>query len=314
MAFPIVPKYNAVTTSQAAPLAGDLQLAELAINTQTNKLYLKGNAGIFEVGSDKLSTSQLTTAATAGGIPQLTDAGLISTSQIQSLTTSQIADLTQTAVAYKIPQLGSDGKIPSALLPASSVGALTYKGAWNVNTSPVIASGGVIGGTVAAKGDYYVASNTATVETAIDGKTQFLAGDILAFNGGKWDLIHAASSEVVSVNNQAPVNGNITLTAANVGAIATSDLTQLATAGKVPQLDPNGLIPAPQLPVASTEISGTIKVGSNLAMDGAGFLNAIPGSYTLPVADDSTLGGIKSSASILVDIGGTARVASAGTY
>jgi hypothetical protein len=39
MAFPIIPIRNAVTTSPDAPLAGALQLAELAVNTQSGKLY-----------------------------------------------------------------------------------------------------------------------------------------------------------------------------------------------------------------------------------------------------------------------------------
>jgi hypothetical protein len=314
MAFPIVPKYNAVATSQAAPLAGDLQLAELAVNTQTNKAYLKGNGGVFELGSDKVSTSQLTTAATANGVPQLTGAGLISTSQIQALTTSQIADLTQTAVAYKIPQLGSDGKIPAALLPPASVGALTYKGAWTVNTSPVIASGGVVGGGTADKGDYYVAANTATLGTAIDGKTQILAGDLIAFNGSTWDLIHGATSEVISVNSQTPVNGNVTLTAANVGAVSTSQLTTLAVANGVPQLNGAGQITTAQLQITTTAQLGVMKVGDNLSVDAAGRVSAIQGTYTLPVATDTVLGGIKSSASINIATTGIATVASAGTY
>jgi len=315
MSFPIIPKYNATATSQAAPLASNLQLAELAINTATNKAYLKGNAGVFEIGSDKVATSQLTTLATAGGVVQLTGAGTISTLQIAPLTTAQIAQLTTTPVASYIPQLDGSGKIPLGLLPASVAGALNYKGAWTVNTSPVIASGGVVNGGTAAKGDYYVAANTATLGTAIDGHTQVLAGDLIAFNGTTWDLLHGATSEVISVNNQTPINGNVTLSAANVGAVATTQLTTLAESGKVPQLNGGGFLSTAQLQIATTSQLGILKVGDNLTIDGAGRLSAIQGTYTLPVATDTVLGGVKSSASINIDSGtGVATVASAGTY
>jgi hypothetical protein len=311
MAFPIIPKINAIATSQLAPLGETLQLGELAVNTAIPALYIKGNDGVFKLGQDKVDSSQLTRLATPNGVPQLTGAGLISSNQIQALTTSQIADLTQTAVAYKIPQLGSDGKIPSALLPAASVGALTYKGAWTVNTSPVIASGGVVGGGVADKGDYYVAANTASLTTAIDGKSQILAGDLLAYNGATWDLIHAASSEVISVNNVSPIAGNVTLTAENVGAVSTADLTLLATPGKVPKLDGAGQISTVQLAIASTAQLGVLKIDEAISN---GFFVSATGAAKIIPGTSTVVGGVKSSASVEIAVDGTATVASAGTY
>ena len=314
MSFPIIPKFNAVASSQIAPLSTDLQLAELAVNTQTGKLYLKGNTGVVEVASDKVSTSQLTTASVAGGVPQLDGNGHISSAQITGITTAQLACLTTTAIAGLVPQLDGSGKIPSVLLPAISVGALTYKGAWTVNTSPVIASGGVVGGGTAAKGDYYIASNSLTVGTAIDGHTQFLAGDMLAFNGTTWDLVHGANSEVISVAGVSAVDGNVPLTPALLGAVSTSQLTALATPNGVPQLGAGGTISTAQLPAATTAQLGAISVGDNLSIDVNGRLSAIQGTYTLPKATTTVLGGIKASDSINVDGNGVATVASAGTY
>jgi len=311
MAFPIIPKLNAIATSQLAPLGETLQLGELAVNTAIPALYLKGNDGVFKLGQDKVDSSQLTRLATPNGVPQLTGAGLISSYQISALTTGQIADLTQTAAAYKIPQLGSDGKIPSAMLPAASVGALTYKGAWTVNSNPVIASGGVVGGGTAEKGDYYVAANTASLTTAIDGKSQILAGDLLAYNGAVWDLIHAASSEVISVNGVSPVAGNVTLTAANVGAVSTAALTKLATPDGVPQLTGTGQISSAQLAIATTAQLGVLSVDpvstNGFTVSAAGAAKIIPGTSTV-------VGGVKSSASVEIAVDGTATVASAGTY
>lgn len=313
MAFPIIPIRNAVATSEIAPLAGSLQLAELAVNTASGKLYLKANSGVVEIGgtANALTTNDLSRLAVADKIPQLTSAGLISSYQISGLTTGQIAALTTTAVAGLIPQLGGDGKIPTGLLPAASVGALTYKGAWTVNTSPVIASGGVVGAGTAAKGDYYIAANSATLDPAIDGQTSVQAGDMIAYNGTTWDFIDGAKNEVVSVNSVTPINGNITLTPANIGAVSTAQLTQLATPNGVPQLTSAGAISTTQLPIATTAQLGILSVdplaSNSLFVSAAGAAKIIPGTSTV-------VGGIKSSASIEIAVDGTATVASAGTY
>ena len=314
MAFPIIPIRNAVTTSPDAPLAGALQLAELAVNTQSGKLYMKGNSGVVEIGgtANALTTNDITRLAIADKIPQLTGAGLISSYQISALTTSQVAFLTTTAIAGLVPQLGVDGKIPSALLPASSVGALTYKGAWNVNTSPVIASGGVVGAGTAEKGDYYIASNSATLSPAIDGQTVVQAGDMIAFNGTTWDFIDGAKSEVRSVNSVSPTAaGNVVLTPADIGAVSTAQLTQLATPSGVPQLTASGVLSTNQLQVATTAQLGVLSVdpvaSNSLFVSSGGAAKIIPGTSTV-------VGGVKSSASIEIAVDGTATVASAGTY
>ena len=314
MAFPIIPIRNAVTTSPDAPLAGALQLAELAVNTQSGKLYMKGNSGVVEIGgtANALTTNDLSRLAVADKIPQLTSAGLISSYQISGLTTSQVAFLTTTAVAGLVPQLGVDGKIPSALLPAASVGALTYKGAWNVNTSPVIASGGVVGAGTAEKGDYYIAANSAALSPAIDGQTYVQAGDMIAFNGTTWDFIDGAKSEVRSVNSVSPTAaGNVVLTPADIGAVSTAQLTQLATPSGVPQLTASGVLSTNQLQVATTAQLGVLSVdpvaSNSLFVSSGGAAKIIPGTSTV-------VGGVKSSASIEIAGDGTATVASAGTY
>jgi hypothetical protein len=312
MAFPIIPIRNAVATSEIAPLSGALQLGELAVNTQTNKLFVKGNSAVVEIGGGAVQTSQLTTLATPNGVPQLTGSGLISSFQISALTTSQVAFLTTTAVAGLVPQLGVDGKIPSALLPPASVGALTYKGAWTVNSSPVIASGGVVGAGTAEKGDYYVASNSAALSPAIDGQTYVQAGDVIAFNGTTWDFIDGAKSEVRSVNDIAPTAaGNVVLTAANVGALSTDQITQLAIADKIPQLNANGQIATVQLQIATTSQLGVLSIDSaasnGLFISAGGAAKVLPGTSTV-------VGGVKSSASIAIAEDGTATVQSAGTY
>jgi hypothetical protein len=312
---PIVPRINAAPLSTAAPTAlTGMTLGEIAVNTATGRLFVQGNgAAPVDVTAGSVQASQLTTIATANGVPQLTGAGLISSAQIGVLATSQIPGLTQSAVAGGIPQLDGSGYIALAQLPPSVVGQLHYKGAWTVNTSPVIASGGVVGAGTAGLGDYYVCANTATVSPAIDGKTSFIAGDILAFNGSTWDKINGATSEVISVNSVSPVNGNVTLTAANVGAIATS---QLGALNGVATLNGAGVLTSSQLPVATTAQLGAIKVGDNLSITAEGLLSAIAGTYTLPAATTSQLGGIKVGAGLAIDGSGILAIdtITGGTY
>ena len=318
MAFPIIPIRNAVATSEIAPLSGALQLGELAINTASAKLYTKNNAGaVIEIGSSAtgITTSQLaclTTTTTPNLVPQLLPSGYLALAQINALTTAQMACLTTSAVAGLVPQLGVDGKIAVGQLPAAAIGGLTYKGAWAVNTSPVIASGGVVGGGTAAKGDYYVASNTLALSPAIDGQTYVQAGDVIAFNGATWDFIDGAKSEVRTVNEISPTAaGNVVLTAANVGAVATADITQLAIANKIPQLNASGQISTAQLQIATTSQLGVLSIDSaasnGLFISAGGAAKVIPGTATV-------VGGVKSSGSIEIAGDGTATVANAGTY
>lgn len=318
MAFPIIPIRNAVTTSEAAPLAGSLQLAELAVNTQTGKVYMKANSGVVEVGgtANALTTNDLSQLNEPGKIPQLNSAGYIAARQIQGLATEQIAQaLTTAPVAGLVPVLNIEGKIPSTMLPAGIAGALTYRGAWNVNTSPIITNNAANGVTPGI-GDYYVASSDGTVGGLNNDITQILIGDMIAWNGSKWDLIHGGRNEVISLTGVggsilSPVNGSITVTPANIGALSTAQITELSEAGKVPQLNALGQISTTQLQIATTAQLGILSIDpaatNGLFISGAGAAKVIPGTSTV-------VGGIKSSASIEIAVDGTATVASAGTY
>lgn len=314
MAFPIRPKSNATAGSATPPAAGDLLLGELAVNTQSKKTFLKANNDeVVEVGWDRILSTDAVETATPGKVVKLNSSGIISEAQISGLKYSQIADAVSTpAGANKIALTGADGKIPSAFLPAASVGALTYKGAWTVNSSPVIASNGVVGEGNAEKGDYYVAANSAALDPAINGQTYVQAGDLIAFNGSTWDFIDGAKSEVRSVNSVAPTAaGNVVLTAADVSAVATADAVLTATPGKVVKLDANGKVSDAQLNIASTTQLGVISVDSvasnGLQVSAGGAAKIIPGTSTV-------IGGIRSSASIEIATDGIATVASAGTY
>lgn len=200
MAFAIRPKRNATVDSSTPPVVNDLLLGELAVNTQSKKTFLRVNGNeIVEVGHDRIYTDDAVLTATPDKVVKLNSAGVISKAQITDLKYDQIGDATQTptGVANKIPLTGSDGKIDVDFIPSSAIGALSYAGAWAVNTDPVMTSGGFADGVKVDKGTYYVASNTADLSPAIDGQTRVAAGDLISFNGVIWQFIDGAKNEVI---------------------------------------------------------------------------------------------------------------------
>lgn len=95
--------------------------------------------------------------------------------------------------------LGSDGKVPTSLLPASGE---SYKGVWNAATnSPTLTSGS------GTSGDYYLVSTAGT--TTLDGISSWAVGDKVSFSSGAWHKIPGISSAVTSV---AGATGAVTAT------------------------------------------------------------------------------------------------------
>lgn len=130
-------------------------------------------------------------------------------------------------VANGYAGLDSGGKVPTAQLPSSIAGGLSYGGAWNASTnSPSLASG-----TNPASGTtpYYIVSTNGT--TTLDGISEWKSGDWVVFNGTTWEKIDNTDQ----VSSVAGRTGAVTLGVADVsGALAAasnlSDLANAATA------------------------------------------------------------------------------------
>jgi hypothetical protein len=102
--------------------------------------------------------------------------------------------------------LDGSGKVPTAQLPASVLGGLTYQGTWNATTnSPTLASG------TGTTGFYYVVSTAGT--TTIDGVSTWGIGDWIAFDGTKWDKLDGSANPVTSVAGR---QGAVTLSASDI--------------------------------------------------------------------------------------------------
>ena len=111
--------------------------------------------------------------------------------------------------ANQLLQLDGGGKVPTANLPDSVVGALKWQGAWNASTnSPAIPSAAT-----ANKGWYYRVGTAGS--TTIDGESDWKVGDWIVSNGAAWEKLDATDA----VTMVAGLVGNITPTAL-AGALA----------------------------------------------------------------------------------------------
>jgi hypothetical protein len=319
MANPIIPKFNANALSTAAPSALALASGELASNLTSGRLYLKlhdgsvadvvpvksvnGGTGDISITTTSIGALGVSQLGAANGVASLGADSKLASSQLPTITTANVNFLTTAAVAGLVPQLDGGGKISLDQIPASIIGGLTFKGSWDAATNdPALASG------VGTKGWYYVVSVAGS--TNLDGHTDWLTGDLVVFDGSTWDKIPGSDAYVISVNNISPISGNVTLTAANVGAIATTAINAI---NGVAGLNGSAQLGTAQLPAATTASLGAISVGDNLTVDGAGRLSAIQGTYTLPAATTAQLGGIIAGSGLAVTLGGDLSVKAATT-
>ena len=185
------------------------------------------------------------TTALMASTRQYVDAQISSTNTSAALT---YVPLSQRAAASGIATLDATGKIPTAQLPGSSTGTLSYKGGWNASTNtPTMASGALAGGVLQPIGNYYVVTASGTT-AAIDGTTTWVAGDWIASNGTIWQRV---------VNSTSPY---LPLTGGNLSGTLTT-----AGGASVGVLDPR----IPDLPFAWQDAAGN--VGATVSATGTLF-------------------------------------------
>lgn len=90
--------------------------------------------------------------------------------------------------------------------------------------------------------------------------------------------------------------------------IASSDILGGVKIGNNINIDENGVIStdAYELPIANADTLGGVKIGDNIDVDENGVISIQP--YTLPVATDQNLGGIKIGEGLTIDNNGVVSV------
>ena len=125
---------------------------------------------------------------------------------------------TEKGAVNGVATLDSTGKVPSAQLPASILGAVNYQGVWNASTNtPTIPAA-----SSSNKGYYYKVSTAGT--TTVDGVSEWAVGDWITSNGTTWDK----TDNTETVSSVAGRTGAIVLTKADVG-LSNVDNTSDAT-------------------------------------------------------------------------------------
>jgi len=137
------------------------------------------------------------------------------TSDVQANIDSRILTSAKSA-ANGVASLDGTGKVPTAELPDSVLGALQYQGTWNADTNTPTLSGGT-----GTEGHYYIVSVAGS--TSIDGITDWEIGDWIVANTSTWEKIDN-SDKVSSVSgktgvvtlNLDDVDGSGSLTVPNI--------------------------------------------------------------------------------------------------
>ena len=176
-----------------------------------------------------------------------------------------------------IASLDPQGKVPTSQLPEGVLGALNYQGTWNARDNlPALSSG------IGVKGYYYKVSVAGT--TSVDGLNIWNVGDMILYNGARWDKIDGVLAEVTSVAGR---TGDVTLSYSDLTGYITGAVFSATT-------------------TATNVALGTIKIGYGLSASGDGTVqvdSALIGS-TLP-ATTSTLGTIKVGGGLTIQPDGT---------
>lgn len=114
--------------------------------------------------------------------------------------------------------LDSNGKVPTSELPNSVFGGIVYQGGWDaINNTPTLQSG------VGTRGNYYKVNNASTnttLNTTLDGVSDWAEGDLLLFNGSTWEKFDQTDkvTSVRGTNNTIPKVGDVVLSLQDVGA------------------------------------------------------------------------------------------------
>ena len=150
------------------------------------------------------------------------------------------------------------------------------------------------------------------------------ANQVLTYNGTSWLSANAAVNYSLPIASATTLGGikaggNITVTGTgsidvNLGGYIPKPAAITSKAGHVLTYDGTNWLSANaavsySLPIANATTLGGVKAGGNVTIDGTGLLSVnMPTAYTLPIANATSLGGIKQGANTTIAADGAISV------
>ena len=231
----------------------------MAYNTQEERLKVKGseqitrdlkvNRDLFVTGEAKVGGNDVLTTAdrtndvienstdvlTSGGaytalltfddVPTQNSDNPVKSGGVYDALATKI-NLTEKGVSNGVATLDATGRVPYSQLPES---AMEYQGTWDASTNtPTLADG------TGTNGDFYVVSAAGTVNfgtAASPRNVTFYINDRVIYDGSTHQWARLPAGEVRSVNGH---SGDVVLTASDVGAATSTDITNAINALDVP--------------------------------------------------------------------------------
>ncbi|MDR2311647.1 MAG: hypothetical protein LBE54_11745, partial [Brucellaceae bacterium] len=210
-----------MTNTERTRLAGMANGATANIGTVTS-VAVAVPAGFTVSGA--ITTSGTITIGNASGYQAYTTA---EANKLAGINLALYQTLAVKGLANGYAGLDAAGKVPTAQLPDTVLGAVRYIGVWDAATnSPAIPAASANN-----KGWYYMVSVTGT--TNIDGNGEWVVGDWIVSNGVRWDRV----KNVDAVIDVAGLRGSITAAALkialNLQNVANKSEAQMVASGAI---------------------------------------------------------------------------------
>lgn len=228
---------NDLDVTNNLSVGGDTSLHDTDIS---GDLTVSGNETLtsdLSVGGDTTLSGDLGVSGTSNLTDTNIDGDLTITDDVSvggnlSVNNNNVLTEADKGVSNGVASLDSVGRVPYSQLPES---AMEYEGNWDASTNtPTLADG------IGTNGDFYVVSVAGTVNLGTSANPRnvtFYVNDRVIYNGTSnlWERLPAG--EVRSVNGQ---SGVVVLTASDVGASTSTDITNAINALDVASVGGNG--------------------------------------------------------------------------